>query len=150
MKFTEEEKQQMLEEVLKHGKTIRSVADNHGINYINFTRLFTRARLHGIENVLHRNKKRGYTVDFKLEVVRSVQNGSSKTNASNVFNISHTLEDSWCAKYVEKGIEGLSIVRRQKILKEDRPEADSPKSKKRRHTEKEYQELEKRLSVRVR
>lgn len=144
MKFKDEEKKRMLEEVLLGNQNMRKVSRKYGISYCHLRDYVLRARKHGIQEVLHKTAKKDYSLDFKLEVVREVQNGGSQKGAAITYNISQPLVRDWCLKYAEKGIEGLHNVRRQKMLKDDRPEADSPK-KKRFHTEKEYQELEKRL-----
>jgi len=135
----------MLEEVLLEGQKIQKVSDKYGISYHHLYNYVCRARKHGIQRVLHSELRKEYPVEFKLEVVERVRNGESQKKTAIEYNIVQPLVRAWCLKYAEKGIEGLSGARRQKMLKDDRPEADSPKSKKKMHTEKEYQELEKRL-----
>ena len=145
MRITDEERQRMLEEVLLEGQKIQKVSDMYGVSYHLLYDYVARAKKHGIQGVLHREIRREYPEEFKLEVVKYVENGGSQKGASRNYNISQPLVRAWCVKYAEKGIEGLSNVRRQKMLKDDRPEADLAKKKKKCHTEKEYQELEKRL-----
>lgn len=144
MKLTNEEKQRMLEEVLLEDQTIRKVSDKYQVHYQHLFRLVQRAKHHGIESVLHKSQKRTYSVEFKLEVVKHVQNGNSRAKAALIYNIDQQLVRNWCLKYAEKGTKGLSNSRR-KMLREDRTEADLPISKKETHTEKDYQKLEKRL-----
>ena len=145
MKFTDEDRRRMLEEVLVEGQSLQKVSDKYQINYKRLHILVQRARRNGIDSVLHKNTVRKYSPEFKLEVVKHVLNGTSKNKTAILFNLSQTIVSYWCLRYAEKGAEGLSNDRRLKMLKEDRPEADSPKRKKKTHTEKEYQELEKRL-----
>ena len=145
MRLTDEERQRMLEEVLQEGQNMKKVSCKYGISYNHLRNYVLRARKHGIQEVLHKKTKKEYPLGFKLEVVRKVQNGGSQKGTAIAYNIAQPLVRDWCLKYAEKGIEGLSNVRRQKMLKDDRPEAGSPKRKKKFHTEKEYQELERRL-----
>jgi transposase len=145
MKFTDEERRRMLEEVLVEGQKIQKVSDKYQIKYQQLYLLVQRARQNGIDSVLHQNTVKHYSAEFKLEVVRHVLDGTSQAKTAVLYNVHQSVVGLWCMKYAEKGIEGLSDTRRPKLLKEDRPEADSPKRKKRVHTEREYQELEKRL-----
>ena len=145
MKLTDEERQRMLEEVLQEGQNMKKVSCKYGISYLYLCNYVRRARTNGIQGVLHRETKKEYSLEFKLEVVKHVQKGCSQSGTAITYNVSQPLVRAWCLKYAEKGIEGLSNVRRQKMLKDGRSEADSPKRKKKFHTEKEYQELEKRL-----
>lgn len=135
----------MLEEVLLEDQTIRKVSDKYQVHYQYLFRLVQRAKHHGIESVLHKSQKRTYSVEFKLEVVKHVQNGNSRAKTALIYNIDKQLVRNWCLKYAEKGTKGLSNSRRRKMLREDRTEADLPISKKETHTEKDYQKLEKRL-----
>ena len=125
MKLTNEEKQRMLEEVLLEDQTIRKVSDKYQVHYQHLFRLVQRAKHHGIESVLHKSQKRTYSVEFKLEVVKHVQNGNSRAKAALIYNIDQQLVRNWCLKYAEKGTKGLSNSRRRKMLREDRTEADS-------------------------
>lgn len=145
MKFTDEEKRRMLEEVLEEGQSLQKVSDKYQINYKRLHFFVQRAKRNGIDSVLHKNTARKYSPEFKFEVVKHVLDGDSQNKTAILYNLSQPIVSYWCLKYAEKGVEGLSDARRQKMLKDDRPEADSPKSMKRTHTEKEYQELEKRL-----
>lgn len=145
MRFTDEERRRMLEEVLVEGQTIKSVSDKYKVHYKILHVLVQRAKHHGIDSILHENAVRHYSAEFKLEVVRRFLDGESKNKLAIHYNLSQSIVSYWCVKYAEKGIEGLSNVRRQRMLVDDRPRTDSPKIKRKAHTEKEYQELEKRL-----
>lgn len=143
MKLTDEEKRQMLEEVLKEGISIATVTTRHGVSYKTFYKVVERARIHGIESVLHKNTPRSYTQDFKLKVVNAVLSGKAQARTAVEYNLTWNLVEYWCRKYAERGIGGLSDARRSRPLKEDQPEKTDRKGRP-VHTEKEYQELERK------
>ena len=144
-KFSDEEKRKIVEDLMINKKPISVVVHEYGICAESAHFLLNRARKHGIESVLHCNTRRRYSAEFRKEVVMHVINGNTLRSTAITFNLTLAIVQSWYKRYSERGIEGLSNTRRQKMLKDDRPDADSPKNKKRVHTEKEYQELEKRL-----
>lgn len=145
MRISDEEKRKMLEDLLINNKPVSAVVREYGICSESVHFLLGRARKHGIESTLHSSTKRRYSIEFKTKVVMHVEEGNTLRSTALTFNLTPAIVQSWYKRYSERGIEGLSNTRRQKMLKDDRPDADSPKNKKRVHTEKEYQELEKRL-----
>ncbi|MDY4610673.1 MAG: hypothetical protein SPD11_08705 [Sphaerochaetaceae bacterium] len=73
-----------------------------------FRSLASRARVHGIEAVLHSNTLRAYTDELKLAVVDSVVlEGVSKQGASTKYNIPSCVIYTWVNKYIEGDEEAL-------------------------------------------
>ena len=70
--------------------------------------MYIRARVHGIEAVLHSNRARGYTNGFKLSVVHSVIEEKLPWTAAGIrFNLRRDLIKSWVGKYITGGEEKL-------------------------------------------
>ena len=144
MKFSDEEKREMLEEILVQHKGTGAVSREHGISWKYLNELQKRARVHGVENVLHKNAGKEYSDNFKLEVIRYVEDGHSTAEAGVTFNICDGLVFSWCRKYSEGGIEALRGADRRVLLEDDRQEA-AGKTGRPAHTEKEFEELQRQL-----
>ena len=144
MKFSIEERRQMLDEVLIQHQHVSTVARKHGINKGRLYVLVARAKKHGSESVLPSGKNKKYPAEFKIEVVKHYKKTNSAKGTALEFNIETSLVHSWLKKYSEKGIEAFSDVKRGKLLIQDKEETKGTK-KKRVHTEKEYEELERRL-----
>ena len=82
--------------------------------------MYIRARVHGIEAVLHSNRARGYTDGFKLSVVHSVIEEKLPWTAAGIrFNLRRDLIKSWVGKYLTGGEEKLK--RENLLLKKQCP-----------------------------
>ena len=75
MKISDDQKRQMLEEVLIKHCSVKNVAKEYGIDYRYLKRMLSIAREHGIESVFHCNTKGSYPSGFKLEVARFIDMG---------------------------------------------------------------------------
>ena len=99
MKISDEQKKQMLEEVLQKHRSVTKVAQEYNVSINYFKRLIANARVHGIENVLHSNIKGSYSFEFKLEVVKFIESGGTFGEAATKFGLNHSLGRSWFLKY---------------------------------------------------
>lgn len=144
MKFSDEEKREMLEEILIQHRRTSDVAREHGIVRKYLNTLVSRARVHGVESILHKNARKECSIDFKMEVIRYVEDGHSNTEAGIKFNIGDALVFNWCRKYSEGGIDALRSADRGRLLKDDRKETVE-KTERPTHTEKEFEELQRKL-----
>ena len=92
MKFNDEQKKQMLEELLLKHRSSNKIAKEYGINSRHLERMLANAREHGIENVLYSNIKGSYPFEFKMEVVKFIELGgtfgeATKTMKKLVFEV---------------------------------------------------------------
>ena len=71
MKIRDEDLRRELQIALEGRDNHSNCAFRLGIRNDDFSGLLSRARVHGIDAVLHRNRPRGYTDEFKLKVVHS-------------------------------------------------------------------------------
>ena len=112
MKISDEQKKQMLEEVLQKHRSVTKVAKEYNVAINYFKRLLANARVHGIENVLHSNIKGRYSFEFKLEVVKFIESGGTFGEAATKFGLNHSLGRSWFLKYSKGGAKALEEGRR--------------------------------------
>ena len=86
MKIRDEDLRRELQIALEGRDSHSKCAFRLGMRNDNFKELLSRARVHGIDAVLHCNTPRGYTDEFKLKVVHSaVLEGMPKSRvATNV------------------------------------------------------------------
>ena len=145
MRFNDEEKRRMLEEVIEENTSIKDVAFKYGINRYYLKRLVICARRHGIESILHGGRKYTFSESFKVNVVRHVASGNTITATALEYNLSFALVARWVRRYSEKGIEGLSNARRSRPLKDDISGKEGKKQTENVHTEKEFRELQRQL-----
>ena len=147
MRISDEEKRKMLEDLLINNKPISAVVHEYGICAETARFLLNRARKHGIESTLHSSTKRRYSIEFKTKVVMHVEEGNTLRSTALTFNLTYAIVNIWYKKYSEGGIKALYPANGGRLLKDDRPEPEKTKKKKKYHTEKEYQELERRLRL---
>ena len=62
--------------------------------------------MHGLESVLHRNRK-SFTIDEKMEIINRYYAGESKSYLSIEINVSNSVVDQWISKYEKLGYNGL-------------------------------------------
>ena len=114
-------------EIAIQGKDFQtSCAKRLGINYSSFKKLLHRARIHGVDAVLHSNMPNEYTDEFKLNVVNSVvSEGMPFETAGVKYNIGHSLVQTWVEKYKEGGSELLlSDGRGRKMGRRPKPKLE--------------------------
>ena len=120
MKVEDEDLRRELEIALEGHDTISGCIRRLGLSQTEFKNYVYRARVHGIEAVLHSNRARGYTDGFKLSVVHSViEEKLSWTAAGIRFNLRRDLIKSWVGKYLTGGEEKLK--RENLLLKKQGP-----------------------------
>ena len=146
MRLNNEEKRKLIQELLEDKHKLQTLSREYGVHPEYVRRLLRRARIHGVESVLFHGSRK-YTTEFKLEVIRFVESGHSASETSVAYNLSSTVVDFWLRKYSEGGIDALYPADGGRPLRDDRPEPEKTKREKKYHTEKEYQELERRLRL---
>lgn len=107
MKVKEEELRQELFKAINGEDLIVNCARRLGVRLNNFKEKLYKARIHGIDAVLHSNCSRIYSDSFKQEVVNSVLQGMPKHAAAVTNNVSEATVTTWMRKYTLGGIEAL-------------------------------------------
>lgn len=144
MRLENEKKRELLLALLEDNHKLKVLSREYGVHPEYVRRLLKRAQIHGVENVLSRGTYRKYSDDFKIQVVKYVENDNTEAAAAREFNLACALVHYWCKKYSEGGIEALTRANRGMLLKDDRQETDR-KEEKTVHTEKEFEELQRQL-----
>jgi transposase-like protein len=102
-----------LETALQGKDTQNNCARRIELDSCDFRKLLGRARIHGIDAVLHSNALYQYTDEFKLNVVNSVLSGEMPIRAAErEFNVNASVIRTWRKKYREGGSEFLFSDRR--------------------------------------
>ena len=117
MRFSREEKREMVEDILKRRKTINAVSVESGIDCRKLKRLVTRAREQGLDEVFRRREYHTYPDSFKVAAIESVISGNSYGKVANELGISYALVRNWHKKYSESGIGSVTEARRGRPLK---------------------------------
>lgn len=108
MKVKDEDLRRELEIALSRQDTQDNCAKRLGIKLEKFKNYIARARVHGIDAVLHCNKPHYYTDEFKLSVVHSVIEEKLPWEASMTrFNVDCQTIKNWVNKYLSGGEELL-------------------------------------------
>ena len=108
MKIRDEDLRRELQIALEGRDSHSKCAFRLGMRNDNFRELLSRARVHGIDAVLHCNTPRGYTDEFKLKVVHSaVLEGMPKSRVATKCNLRKGTVQNWVRKYLEGGDERL-------------------------------------------
>ena len=111
MKVKDEDLKRELEIAISGKDSQKACAMRLGIGIRSFKRLITRARVHGVEAVLHSNRPGSYADSFKLEVVNSVISVSLTLGiAESKYNLNKATVKAWVRKYQEGG-EGNTYFR---------------------------------------
>lgn len=104
MKIKEEDLRRELETAILCKDTQKNCARRIELDYRNFRALLGRARIHGIDAVLHSNTQDKYTDKFKLNVVNSVLSEEMPLRAAErKFNVKDSVIRKWVKKYKEGG-----------------------------------------------
>ena len=144
MRLENEKKRELLLALLEDNHKLKVLSREYGVHPEYVRRLLKRAQIHGVENVLSKGTYRKYSDDFKIQVVKYVENDNTEAAAAREFNLACALVHYWCKKYSEGGIEALNHVNGGRLLKEDRQESETTREKP-VHTEKEFEELQRQL-----
>ena len=108
MKIREEDLREELEIALAGKDSQPRCSARLGMRLNRFKQLLRRARIHGIDAVLHSNMPRSYADSFKLEVVNPVINESLTLGTASVrYNLGENTVKAWVRKYQEGGEEAL-------------------------------------------
>ena len=108
MKLRDEDLRRELQIALEGRDSQSNCALRLNIHKEDFRRLLSRARIHGIDAVLHCNIPGGYADEFKIKVVHSVVSGGmSKSSAAAKCNLRIGTVHAWVRKYLEGGEERL-------------------------------------------
>lgn len=107
MKVKDEDLRRELQIAINGEDSIVSCARRLGIGTTMFRERLYRARIHGIESVLHLSCRGTYAGRFKLEVVESVMQGMPKHAAATKYNLRESVVDSWTKKFLEGGEDAL-------------------------------------------
>lgn len=146
MHLENEKKRELLLALMEDSHKLKVLSREYGVHPEYVRKLLKRAQIHGVENVLSRGTNRKYSDDFKIQVVKYVENDNTEAAAAREFNLVCALVHDWCKKYSEGGIEALSRANRGIRLKDDRQKTDR-KEEKPVHTEKEFKELQRQLRL---
>lgn len=92
--------------LVDQGLGYRRIATKFNINKTTAQRLIERYKMHGLESVLHRNRK-SFTIDEKMEIINRYYAGESKSYLSIEINVSNSVVDQWISKYEKLGYNGL-------------------------------------------
>lgn len=111
VKYNYEFKLRCVEEVLKKHRSVNSIAKESGVDNMDLARWISFYTEYGNEGLLPRPKNQKYTVNFKLEVLHSIQKNSLPLNkACTKFNIpTKSTIISWQKKYIKEGLAGLEF-----------------------------------------
>jgi transposase len=121
MKVKEEDLRRELQIALGGKDSHSHCASRLGITTQKFEKYLFRARVHGIDAVLHSNTAREHTDEFKLKVVHSVVlEGKTKQGTATKYNLMYGTVDSWVKKCLEGGEELLLSDRRGRKGKKGR------------------------------
>ena len=98
-----------VEEVLNQHYSINSVAKANGVDHRGLSKWISFYIKYGTEGLLTRPKNQNYSLDFKLEVIKTIEKKSlSLAEACLVFNISTaSIIRNWQRKFREDGLTGL-------------------------------------------
>ena len=108
MKIKEEDLRRELEVALSGKDSQPRCSARLGMRLNRFKQLLRRARIHGIDAVLHSNMAGSYTDEFKLIVVNSVINESLTLGSAGArYNLAECTIKAWVGKYQEGGEEAI-------------------------------------------
>ena len=152
MKLTLEDKIKIIE-LRKQGLGYETIAKQFKVKCSLIQIIWYAHELHGIEGIKHPSKNRKYSAELKLEIIKRVYKGETKTRLAAEYNLPGpgTIV-SWMKKYEELGYNGLEGKQgrprgRPKIMtkeeKKNTPLANDEREELiRLRKEKEYLEME--------
>ena len=113
MKLTIEEKIKIIELRAK-GLGFRTIAKLFKVRKSTIENIWHRYEKHGIEGIKHPTKNKKYSSEIKLEIIKRVFQGESKSSLAAEYNLpgAGTIV-SWMKKYEELGYNGLEGKQRR-------------------------------------
>ena len=107
MKLTLEDKIKIIE-LRKQGIGYGIIAKRFKVAYKLIQTIWYAYELHGIEGIKHPPKNKKYSADLKLEIIKRVYKGETKTRLAAEYNVPGAgIIFSWMKKYEELGYNGL-------------------------------------------
>ena len=152
MKLTEEDKKRIIE-LRKQGLGYGTIAKRFKIGHSTIRKILYAYELPGHEGIKHPPKNKKYSAELKIEIIRRVFDGESKSSLAAEYNLpgAGTIV-SWMKKYEELGYNGLECKQgrprgRPKIMtKEEKKNTPLTNEEReeliRLRKEKEYLEME--------
>ena len=107
MKLTLEDKIKIIE-LREQGMGYSAIAKQFKVKYSLIQKIWYAYELHGLEGIKHPPKNRKYSVELKLEIIKRVYKGETKTRLAAEYNLpgAGTIV-LWMKKYEELGYNGL-------------------------------------------
>ena len=107
MKLTLEDKIKIIE-LREQGMGYSAIAKQFKVKYSLIQKIWYAYELHGLEGIKHPPKNRKYSAELKLEIIKRVYKGETKTRLAAEYNLPGTgTIVSWMKKYEELGYNGL-------------------------------------------
>ena len=117
MKLTLQDKLDIIEQN-NTGVTKKKLALEYGVGKTTINRIIRQYIMHGKTYFKPKSKNNKYSIEFKLDIVKRVSNGESKSSLETKTGINSGLIYSWCKKYETLGYNGLkSDLRSRKMSK---------------------------------
>lgn len=95
--------------MLEDGYSKPSIAKKFSVGLEAIKRISRQYREHGIQSLKPKGKNAKYPPDFKLQIVKRVLSGESKTGIATELCVNEGMIFSWVKKYQELGYNGLMI-----------------------------------------
>lgn len=107
MKLTLEDKIKIIE-LREQGMGYSAIAKQFKVKYSLIQKIWYAYELHGLEGIKHPPKNRKYSAELKLEIIKRVYKGETKTRLAAEYNLpgAGTIV-LWMKKYEELGYNGL-------------------------------------------
>lgn len=104
MKLTDEEKLEIVREVIENGKKLSEMCAKFHLNKESVNILVAKARAHGYQSILRESLKFGYDREFKLKAVKYLIQGTDSMRAVSIlFGINKCTIRKWYAEYLALG-----------------------------------------------
>lgn len=118
MALTNEERRQIIR-LRKEGVSVSSIAAQFGLNITTVKRLFRKYLLHGNAIFYDESRKRQYSNEMKLKIIREYYEGSSKISLCIKYLISEGLLTEWIKLYDNLGYNGFVTKKRSRPSMKD-------------------------------
>jgi len=94
-------------EMYEYGIPQTTIAKEYDVNYSAVNRIISLYRKHGSSIFSEKTHNTKYRPEFKLELVKRVLSGESKTSVGEEYGINVGTIYAWCKKYNDLGYNGL-------------------------------------------
>ena len=125
MALTNEERRQIIR-LRKEGVSVSSIAAQFGLNITTVKRLFRKYLLHGNAIFYDESRKRQYSNEMKLKIIREYYEGSSKISLCIKYLISEGLLTEWIKLYDNLGYNGFITKKRSRPSMNDEQDLSRP------------------------